>query len=300
MPHPRPTHAHRRPLAGTARTLAATVLAAAAAACAPAAAEEDRPEVVVAFYPLEFVARRIGGAAAEVTNLTPPGGEPHDLELSPHAVAQVAEADVVLYVAGLQAATDDAVAAGSPAHAVDTADAAGLAPDAADPHFWLDPTLLARVADAAADALASADPDEADGYRSRATELVADLDALDAELAAGLDACRGATLVTSHQAFGYLADRYGLHQVGITGVDPEVEPSPARLREVGEVVRSSGVRTLYFGALTSPAVTETLAADLGVGTAVLDPLEGHAGDRDYLYVMRDNLAALTTGLTCTA
>jgi zinc transport system substrate-binding protein len=254
--------------------------------------------VVVAFYPLQFVAERVGGDRVDVTNLTPPGGEPHSLELSPRAVTQITESDVVLYAAGMQAATDDAVAGGDPTRPVDAAAAAGLPDDALDPHFWLDPPLLAPVAEATADALADADPTHAADYRERAEILAADLATLDGELADGLAACRGATLVTSHEAFGYLADRYGLEQVGITGIDPEVEPSPARLREVGETVRATGVRTLFFGALTSPGVTATLAEDLGVATAVLDPLEGHDGDEDYLGIMRANLAALTAGLTC--
>jgi zinc transport system substrate-binding protein len=297
------THPRRRPAARTLALALAlpTVLGLSAlAACAPGTADDDRPQVVVAFYPLQFVAERVGGDRVDVTNLTPPGGEPHDLELSPNAVTQIAGSDVVLYVAGLQAATDEAVVSGAPARPVDALDAAGLPSDVTDPHFWLDPTLLAPVAEAAADALADADPDHAADYRAGAAALVDDLTVLDAELTAGLAPCRGATLVASHEAFGYLADRYGLEQTGITGIDPEVEPSPARLREVAAVVQETGVRTLFFGALTSPAVTETLAADLGVGTAVLDPLEGHDGDQDYLDVMRANLAALTTGLTCTA
>ncbi|VTR77008.1 High-affinity zinc uptake system binding-protein ZnuA [Cellulomonas hominis] len=250
----------------------------------------------------------------DVTSLTPPGGEPHDLELSPSSVARLGDADLVLYLSGFQAATDQAVAASDPAHVVDAAAAAGLeaGPDGTepggsgsgplDPHFWLDPTRLAAVGHQVAAELAEVDPTHADAFTAAAEDLAADLDALDAELADGLAACRGATLVASHEAFGYLAERYGLHQVGISGVDPEVEPSPARLRDVADVVRAEGVGTLYFEVLVSPEVTQTLADQLGVATAMLDPLEGMAedDDRDYLDVMRDNLDALATGLTCAA
>ncbi|WP_147795913.1 metal ABC transporter substrate-binding protein [Cellulomonas sp. Y8] len=290
---------------------AAVAVAAGLAACSPADAD-DRHDVVAAFYPLQFVAERVGGEHVAVTSLTPPGGESHDLELSPSAVSGLGAADLVVYLSGFQAATDAAVAATSPAHVVDAAEAAGLevapdgvapgAGDSLDPHFWLDPTRLADVAHQVADALAEVDPTHADDFATAADDLVADLDALDAELADGLAACRGATLVASHEAFGYLARRYGLHQVGLSGIDPEVEPSPARLRDVAATVEAEGVRTLFFETLTSPKVTQTLADDLGVATAVLDPLEGLAEDdeRDYLDVMRDNLAALTGGLTCGA
>jgi len=290
---------------------AGLVLAAGLAACAPAAGA-DRHEVVAAFYPLEFVAERVGGAHVTVRSLTPPGGESHDVELSPSAVAAVGAADLVVYQSGFQAATDDAVASTRPAHTVDAAAAAALevAPDGVapgvsgtgnpDPHFWLDPTRLAAVAHQVADALADVDPAHAADFADAAADLAADLDALDDELAAGLAGCRGATLVASHEAFGYLAQRYGLHQVGLSGIDPEIEPSPARLRDVAATVRAEGVRTLYFEVLTSPRVTQTLAEDLGVATAVLDPVEGRAegDDRDYLAIMRDNLDALTTGLAC--
>ncbi len=282
------------------------------AACSPAA-DDGRHDVVVAFYPLQFVAERIGGDHVDVGSLTPPGGESHDLELSPASVARLGDADLVVYLSGFQAATDEAVASSDPAHVVDSAEVAALevSPDgteqgggsgALDPHFWLDPTRLAAVGDQVADALAEIDPEHADEFAAAADALTADLDALDAELADGLAACRGATLVASHEAFGYLAQRYGLHQVGLSGIDPEVEPSPARLRDVAATVRAEGVRTLFFEVLASPKVTETLAAELGVGTAVLDPLEGLAegDDRDYLDIMRDNLGALTDGLVCAA
>lgn len=305
-----------RPRTTRARTAPAVAAAVAAAAglagCSPAGAEDSPHDVVAAFYPLQFVAERVGGTHVAVTSLTPPGGESHDLELSPSAVSGLGDADLVVYLSGFQAATDAAVAATSPARVVDAAEAAGpeVGPDGVapgtgsslDPHFWLDPTRLADVARQVADALAEVDPAHADEFATAADDLVADLDALDAELAAGLAACRGATLVASHEAFGYLAQRYGLHQVGLSGIDPEVEPSPARLRDVAATVEAEGVRTLYFETLTSPKVTQTLADDLGVATAVLDPLEGLAEDdaRDYLGVMRGNLAALTTGLTCDA
>lgn len=170
-----------------------------------------------------------------------------------------------------------------------------------DPHFWLDPTLLAELAQPVADQLSAVDPDHAADYAAGAEDLEQTLADLDAQLAEGLAPVRGATLVTSHTAFGYLAERYGLQQVGISELDPEAEPSPARLREIGAVVRDHGVTTLFSETLVSPKVTETLASDLGVGTAVLDPLEGLSQDaaasgEDYVTVMQTNLQTLQQGL----
>lgn len=271
-----------------------------------------RLDVVASSYPLAYVAEQVGGDRVTVTDLTAAGADSHDLELTPAQVAHVGEADVVVHLSGFQAATDEALGLREGGHVVDAAEAAALevepgsatagpAEDALDPHFWLDPTRLAQVARQVADELTAADPDHAEDHAAAAAELTASLAALDAEYAAALAPCRGATLVTSHEAFGYLAQRYGLEQVGIAGIDPDVEPSPARLREVVEVVEAHDVRTLYFETLTSPDLTRTLADDLGLATAVLDPVEGLAdAGSDYPSLMRANLRALREGLVCGA
>ena len=242
------------------------------------------------------MAEQVGGEHVSVTNLTATGADSHDLELTPAQVASVGEADLVVHLSDFQPATDEAVALTGPEHVVDAAGAADLP---GDPHFWLDPTRLADVVTEVARELAALDPDHAADYRASAEELTTSLEELDAEHAQTLAPCRGATLVASHEAFGYLAQRYGLVQVGIAGIDPEVEPSPARLRDVVEVVEANGVETLFFETLTSPELTRTLAEDLGVGTAVLDPIEGltDTGD-DYPGLMRENLRALREGLVC--
>lgn len=306
-------HPRRRPSRPRTRAVAAgaTLLALAATSACTSAEADDSVDVLASFYPLQYVAEQVGGEHVSVSNLTPPAAEPHDLELSPAQVREVGDADVVVYLSGMTAATDDAIASRQPEHVVDTAEAAGLesgpngsgAPaggsGALDPHFWLDPMRLATVGHQVADELAEVDPDNADAYAANADALEAELEALDQEYAEGLEACAGATLVVSHEAFGYLAERYDLVQVGISGIDPEAEPSPARLREVRSIVQERGVETLFFEVLVSPKVTQTLADDLGVGTAMLDPIEGHTDeDADYMDVMRANLAALQDGLVC--
>ncbi|GAB2456049.1 metal ABC transporter substrate-binding protein [Xylanimonas ulmi] len=170
-----------------------------------------------------------------------------------------------------------------------------------DPHFWLDPMRLAQVAGPVAEALADADPDNAEAFHANAVALEAELAELDAEIAAALEPFAGAKLVTNHTAFGYLAARFGLEQVGITGLDHGIEPSPARMREIGEIVRAHNVGTIFSETLVSPRVVETLASDLGVRTDVLDTLEGltpenAAAGEDFVSLMRRNLVALMEGL----
>jgi zinc transport system substrate-binding protein len=266
----------------------------------PARAEGsgDGPQVVTSFYPLQFVTERIAGDAVTVHNLTKPGAEPHDLELTPRDVAELADADLVVYLSGFQPAVDTAVAEQA-STSYDVAGAADLA--AKDPHFWLDPVRLADVAGTLADRLAKLAPADAASFRRNASTLRADLMALDADYATGLADCASTDLVTSHAAFGYLAERYGLTQRGITGLRPEDEPSPGALAEITDFVTAHDVRTIYSETLVSPAVAKTLARETGVRTAVLDPIEGlddASGGGDYLAVMRTNLATLRDGQVC--
>jgi zinc transport system substrate-binding protein len=261
-------------------------------ACSPTGAADDRPDVAVAVYPLEFVAERVGGAGVAVSNVTPAAAEPHDLELTPSQVVAVSEADLLVYLGGGFQPTVEDLARDLGDRAMDVSDDA-----ASDPHVWLDPTRLAAVGSAIADRLEVIDPD-GDGYRERAERLAAELSELDAEYESGLADCTRRELVTSHEAFGYLADRYGLRQIGITGIDTEAEPSPQGLAEVADFVRERRVEVIYSERLLPADLAETIAAESGARTAVLDPLESQPQEGDYFTAMRANLQALRGGLGC--
>src|SRR5439155_11265614 len=159
---------------------------------------------------------------------------------------------------------------------------------------WLDPVLFAGVVKRIGAAL---------GEPARANALASRVLALDGEYRAGLAHCKRSDFVTSHAAFGYLAARYGLHQIPITGIDPESEPSPQRLRALITLVRREHVTTVFFERLVSPRLAETVARDAGVKVAVLDPIEGLTpveqshGDT-YLTLMRRNLQELRSALGC--
>jgi zinc transport system substrate-binding protein len=274
---------------------------------------EGELNVVAAFYPLAWAAERAGGDAVSVRNLTPAGAEPHDVELSARDVERVRSADVVLYLgAGFQPAMEDAVD-GAEGTAVDLLEGqellqgveahAGEGEEHAeegqeemerDPHVWLDPVRFAGMVERVAEVL---------GRPEAGEELVAELRDLDRELTDGLAQCRRREIVTTHAAFGYLARRYGLEQIPITGLSPEVEPTPRELEEVIEHVRDAKATTIFFETLVSPRLAETVARETGATTAVLNPLEGLSEDEldrgeDYLSVMRENLAALRQGLDC--
>ena len=273
----------------------------------------DEPvSVVASFYPLAFVAERIGGECVDVANLTPPGIEPHDIELSPDAVESIATADVVLYLGGgFQPAIEDAVRDAS-GDAVDLLDVVSTPPAEGevaaeglivDPHVWLDPARLASIADATADAIDRAGAASSCDVVGTAASLRADLESLDHDFRTSLGGCERDLIVTNHAAFGYLASAYGLRQEAIAGLEPETEPSARRLAALIELVKQEGVTTILTEELVSPDVAETLAGEAGVDTAVLYTIEGltdeeSAAGEDYLSLMRKNLETLRVALGC--
>lgn len=257
-----------------------------------AGADGGRTEVVAGFYPLAFAAEEIGGERVEVANLTPAGAEPHDVELSVRDVERVRSADVVLFLGdGFQPSLEEA-AGSADGEAVDLL--AGLDRIEGDPHVWLDPVRFAAVVERIGAVL---------GAEASARELAARLGALDDELRTGLADCERREVVTAHDAFAYLGERYDLELIPIAGVSPEAEPSARDLERVADLVRARGATTVFVEPLLSPEVGETVARETGAETAVLDPLEGLTeealdGGEDYFSVMRANLAALREGLGC--
>lgn len=267
------------------------------AACGGGASPGDRPVSVVAgFYPLQLLAERIGGDRVAVTTLAAPGAEPHELELTPRQVAAIGDADLVLRLDAFQPAVDDAVEQEAADADLDLSVVEPLVDG--DPHVWLDPARYARLAGVVSDRLAQLDPEGAAGYRARSDALQSELTELDAAMRTGLATCARDDLVTSHDAFGYLARAYGLEQVAVTGLVPEEEASPSRLAEVADLARARGVTTIFFETLVSPRVAQSLAREVGAATAVLDPLEGPPAEGDYLAAQRANLAVLRTALGC--
>jgi zinc transport system substrate-binding protein len=267
---------------------------------------QDRPLVIAAFYPLQFAAEEIGGSAIEVRSLTPSGVEPHDLELSSGQVRDLADADLVVYLGeGFQPALEDALEGLDRERQFDALERKDLmsgeneeGETGPDPHVWLDPSILASIAGQLAERLSDIDPGNAEMFSRNASLLEDQLGGLDRELAEGLKSCRSRDLVTSHAAFGYLAARYDLKQVSISGIDPEAEPSPARLAEIARFVKDHDVSTIFFEELAPPDLAETLARETGARTDVLSPLETPPEQGDFLDEMRRNLERLREALDC--
>lgn len=298
----------------------AVLLTSACGASTPPEANDGKLTIVVGAYPFEYAATSVAGDLANVSNLLAPGADGHDLELSPQQIATVGKADLVIYQSGYQPAFDEAVAQQKPARILDTGDFLSLLDGAgeshegetaeehaehdhggADPHVWLNPLNEMQIVEEVAKTLAQLDPDNAAAYQANAEAIAAELNTLDDDFATGLTGCRTETFITNHAAFGYLAHAYSLHQVGISGLSTEEEPSPARIAEVQQIAKDHDVTTIFYETAVSPKVAETMASDLGLTTDVLDPLETLSPESrgaDYIEVMRSNLDSLVKANGC--
>jgi zinc transport system substrate-binding protein len=282
--------------------LALALLPALAGCSGTGRTDDGRPIVAAAFYPLAWLAERVGGDDVQVRSLTKPGVEPHDLELSVRQMLDISDAALVVYERGFQPSVDAGIDLNAEGRVLDAAPVVHLEQldGQPDPHFWQDPARMATLAQRIGRELARIDPAHRRAYLSRAADVTAELLTLDREYAEALASCTHDTLVVSHDAFGYLA-KYGLDVHGIVGLSPDAEPTPAAISELKDLIRTQGVTTVYGETLASPRIAETLAREAGVAVGVLDPIEGlsdQTRDEDYLTLMRANLATIEKGSDC--
>jgi zinc transport system substrate-binding protein len=261
-------------------------------------AQSSRRQIVASFYPVAYAAQRVGGDRVHVTNLTPAGAEPHDLELDPDQIDEVLDADIVFDLGdGFQPAVEQA------AEQRDGPTVSLLRAGTQDPHVWLDPVRMEAIVRSVQRELTKVDPKGRAVYARNAARLLTDLGALDQRYAQGLSDCARPVLVTGHEAFGHLAARYGLRQEGVAGLSPDAEPDAQRLGQLTDLVKRLGVTVVFTEDLVSPRIADTLAREAGVETETLNPLEGLtdrqiAKGATYLTVMDQNLAKLRGALGC--
>lgn len=269
---------------------------------APTGGDQSRAHgpirVVTVIYPLSFLVSQVGGRNVSVTNLAGGAGEPHDLELTSGKVRSLAEADLVVYLSGdFQPAVEQAVEQVKD-KSVDALSVIGKTERPGDPHLWLDPTLMTRVARVVAERLALLDKPRSASYLERADHLADRLSDLDSRFASGLKNCKRRDFVAAHRAFGFLARRYGLNEIGIAGFSAESEPTPQRMAQAARFARAHGVTTVFFERRISSELAAVLAEEAGLQTDLLDPLEAPPGKGDYFTVMSRNLVSLRRALEC--
>jgi len=295
--------------------------------------------VAVSFYPVEEIVARIGGERVAILRLVEPGDNAHEAELTAKTVERLGESSAVFYLSGgFQPAVEKAVdALPSSVRAVDLFESDGIdhisaekthddddddhdhdhddhdhddddhdhdhAHGSDDPHIWLDPANMAAMARVAAEALTNLDPGGASVYSANAGAYIAELDALGGEIDAALATCATRTLVTAHDAFGYLARRASLKTVSVAGLNPEDEPSARQLERIATAASAASVRTVFFEVSLPEDLARTVADSIGAGVDTLDALEGVtrqtlADGGTYASIMRGNLSRIAAALGC--
>lgn len=303
-------------------TLAAALLIGCSAAGVPVN-EDGKLLVYTSFYPMYDFAKKVGGDKVRVVNMTPDGTEPHDWEPTAVDIAGLEQARVFVYNgAGLEHWAQDVLNSLQNTELIAVRASKGIAlmeghsheehedhddheghdeEDSYDPHVWLNPMHAKAEMEAIKNAFAQADPENAAYYQANYDAYAKELDKLDAEFRQALASLPKKKVIVSHEAFGYLCAAYGLEQVGIEGLTPDSEPDPARMAEIIEFAKAHDVKVIFYEALSSSRVADTVARAIGGQTAALSPLEGlsdeqrTAGD-DYFSVMRKNLSAIKAAL----
>ncbi|MDB5238092.1 MAG: hypothetical protein JWM46_362 [Candidatus Kaiserbacteria bacterium] len=268
-------------------------------------------KVATGFYPEYFFASQIGGDKADVVNITPADAEPHDYEPTAQDMATIENSRMLVLNGGvepwgvnMQKNLDPnktlIVTAGE---GLETQQVVEGGQSVTDPHVWQSPTLAKKMVDKIERGFVQIDPSNTSYYAANAEALKSQLDQLDSEFKTGLASCAKKDIITSHAAFGYLATTYHLTQVAITGLSPDAEPSTKELADIADFARKNNVKIIFFESLVSPKLSQTIASEVGAETMVLDPLEGLSADdlaagKDYMTVMRNNLANLRKALEC--
>lgn len=267
---------------------------------------QNKLQITASFYPLYFFTKEIAGEDADIKNLTPAGAEPHEYEPTPMDIVHLEESQVVVvnglvepWIKGMQQDFTQKQITLVVTNEVDRVQRG----EALDPHTWLSPKRAQKMVGVIRDALSQKDPEHADRYRSRAEKLTQKLGDLDAEFQRGLQGCAKQQFITAHEAFGYLAADYGLTQIGIAGLSPEVEPSSQTLAAIATMAKQQGVAYIFVEPLASAKFADTLAREVGAQILTLNPLEGLTdaeikSGKTYVTEMQQNLAHLRTALTC--
>lgn len=285
--------------------------------------ENGKIRVVTTFYPLQQLVAGVVGEGGTVTAVVPAGMEPHEYEPSIGDVRGIYQADLfVLNGAGIDGwaeklmpeLTSKGISSIRLSDKVELLRAEeeldhGHGTEGAsehgewDPHFWLDPVAAQGLVNTVASVLSEKFPEHRALFEANARHMVTQLDVLENEYRTGLTSCVQHEVVTSHDAFRYLAARYGFKTHALSGLSPEEEPSPKRLAELSAEVKAEQIRYIFFETLVSPKIAETLAHETGTETLVFNPIEGvsdedSAAGVNYFSLMRDNLAVLQKALEC--
>jgi len=281
------------------------------------AADTDKIKVTVSFNALKELTEAIGKDKVEVTTIIPDGTEAHDFEPKAQDLVALSKAQVFVYNGlGMESWAEEAASASDNKDLIVVVASDGVDPivreDAEedehedeeeeehgkyDPHTWLSITAVQTEVKNIADALVKADPDNKDFYEENCADYTAQLNELFTEYSQKFQAISKKNFVTGHAAFGYLCRDFGLTQNSVSDVFAEGEPSAQQLTKLVEYCRDNNVTTIFAEEMASPAVSETLANEVGAKVETIYTMEGAEDDKTYLERMEENLSKIYDSLS---
>lgn len=267
-------------------------------------AASNKIKVTASFYPLYFLASEIGGDKVIVENIIPLGSEPHDFEPTAKQLADISQSNIFILNGDNLEAWGQKVANNLDKKTVFVITATnGLSLKTTDPHVWLDPISFKKEAENIEQGYVQAAPAQSGYFRTNLARVLKTLDLLDREYRNGLKNCKTRNFITSHAAFSYLALRYGLNQIPLSGLSGEDELSGKQMVEIIDTIKKENLKTIFIERLESPKIAQTIASEAGVKTLILDPIEGLTVENEqkkenYLTLMMENLQNLKEGLEC--
>ena len=278
------------------------------------AQNNSSPKIVTTFLPVHLFTKAVVGDTGEVDILISPGAEVHDYQATPDDAKLLSEADVLVenglgieeFLSGLIANAGNSnlqqITASEGIEVIEGEHEGkkhegeehghGHHHEEGDPHVWLDPVLAQQQVATIRDELIAIAPDNADSYRTNADAYIQQLQQLDSEFQQRLAPVEGCNFITFHDAFAYLAQRYGLQQEAIVEI-PEDSITPKDIQRVQQAAKEYQVKAL----LTEPGVKDKriqqISSDLNLSLEAIDPLESGETDPQYYFqAMQGNLEAL--------
>lgn len=285
---------------------------------------DGKLKIAATFFPLYDITKDIAGNKADIYSIIPDGVEPHDFEPTIDAIKKLNSADAFVTIGiEFQQTEQKLIDAVNPniklissskgLELINLKSETGSVPELSisesgkdlgtetgkDTHIWLSPRNMEFMAKNIAEGLKSINSANADYYDANLNITLSKLIQLDTEYKDGLSNCSKDTILVSHNAFAYLAKDYGFNFISISGISPELEPSPQQIKQLVDIANKKNLKYIFYESLVDPRVSQTVAKEIGAQTLELDPIEGsNDPNADYFSIMRKNLENLKIALEC--
>lgn len=265
----------------------------------------DKLLVYTSFYPLYFLADEIGGTNIDLKMVIPSGVDSHDYEPSMKQLKEIEQAEIFIYNgADFESWADKLIGTiVDEEKTLKASEAVELISDngISDPHIWLNPENMSIIGKKIKDRFILIDEKNKDEYEKNFNELSKRLITLDNQFMDELKNKKKDTILVSHSAFAYMAERYNFHQLSVAGISPEQEPSPRTIANIIEIVEREDYEYIFLETLANPKTVDIIAEETNLKTLILNPMEGLTEEEqnkgeDYISIMEKNLENLKKAL----